>query len=303
MNATPKTIAVTGATGFTGPFVVRALRERFPSAKLRAVVRHSSDITPIQDTGIEISIGDLRDQAALRAAFDGADTLVNIASLGFDWVENIVRSADSAGIRRAIFIGTTAILTGLPVASKPIRERSEQLIKESPLAWTILRPTMIYGTPEDRNIARLIKFVRRCPVIPIVSSNALQQPIHVEDVASAVVSALEAEATIRRTYNLSGMAPIQLDHLVQEVVHALGYRRLIVEVPSKPLVAVLALWSRLGTPPLRVEQILRIAENKSFRHDDAARDFGFAPRSFQAGIRAEVCLFSNKGRAPRAATD
>ena len=145
--------------GFLGPFVVRALRERFPDA---------CSVPGAADAAIQLESAcpasrrrspTFGDGAALHAAFADADVLVNLASLGFDWIDNIVRSAEAARIRRAIFMGTTAILTALPVASKPVRERGEQLVRDSRLAWTILRPTMIYGTAGDRNIARLVRFV------------------------------------------------------------------------------------------------------------------------------------------------
>lgn len=291
MKNEPRLVAVTGATGFTGPFVVRALRERFPKSRLRAIVRPTSDPTRVGISDVETETADLRDRSALERALAGADVLVNVASLGFDWVDNIVRSAECAGVHRAIFIGTTAILTALPVASKPTRERGEQLVRDSKLDWTILRPTMIYGTPEDRNVARLIKFASWSPIIPIVSPGALQQPVHVEDVAHAVASALGAEATVGRTYNLSGRDPMPLTALVNEVAQALGRRRLVVSVPMAPIVAGFRLWNRLGRAPLSVEQVRRIAENKNFDHAEATRDFGFAPRSFRDGIRSEIRLW------------
>jgi uncharacterized protein YbjT (DUF2867 family) len=298
-DAGPSLVAITGATGFTGPRVVRALRARFPAAILRAVVRPTSDVSRIGMPGIELAEADLMDGAALRRAFNGADTLVNVASLGFDWVETIVRAAEAAGVRRALFIGTTAMLTALPVASKPVRERGERLVRESRLAWTILRPTMIYGTPEDRNIARLIRFVAWSPVVPIVAPRALQQPIHVEDVAAAVAGALAAPATIGRTYNISGAEPLPLAALVREVSTALGGRRLILPVPAGPIVLALRAWNRIGRAPLKVEQVLRVAEDKSFAHDEAARDFGFSPRSFTDGVRAEVRLWRERRRQGR----
>jgi nucleoside-diphosphate-sugar epimerase len=284
-------IAITGATGFTGPFVVRGLRERFPSAVLRAVVRPTSDVARIGVPDVRVAHADLHDGPALRRAFGGCDTLVNVASLGYDWVETIVAAARDAGVRRAVFIGTTAMLTALPVASKPIRERGERVVRESRLEWTILRPTMIYGTPGDRNIARLIRFVARSPVVPLVAPRALQQPVHVEDVAAAVAGALASRTTIGRAYNISGAAPLTLAALVREVATALGCRRLILPVPAGPVVLALAMLGRLGHAPLTVEQILRVAEDKSFPHDEAARDFGFSPRPFAEGIRSEVGLW------------
>jgi uncharacterized protein YbjT (DUF2867 family) len=285
------TIVVTGATGFTGPFVIRELRRRFPHALIRAVVRSTSRKDHIAMPGVAILEADLRDGLALRRAFTGGDALVNVASLGFDWVDTILRAAEDSNIKRAIFIGTTAMLTKLPVSSKPIRERAELAVRASTLDWTILRPTMIYGTPDDRNIARLISFIARFPVVPLIAENALQQPVHVEDVATAVAEALACPATVGRVYNLSGEEPIRLGALVEEVAQTLGRRPLIVKLPIAPIVKVIGWWNRIGRAPLKTEQVMRIAEDKHFSHTEAARDFGFCPRSFSAGVRGEVQLW------------
>lgn len=294
MSNRPALIVITGATGFTGPFVVRALRTRFPSAALRAVVRPTSDPRRIGVPDVETRVADLRDGPALESAFESADSLVNVASLGFDWTETVVKAAEAAGVRRAVFIGTTATLTRLPVASKPIRERGEQLVRESSLDWTILRPTMIYGTPDDRNVARLIGFVSRWPVVPVVAPHALQQPIHVQDVATAVADALASPATVGRTYNLSGKTALRLADMVKEVAAGLGRRRLVMHVPMRPVMGVLAVWNLFGRSPVKLEQVQRVAENKNFDHEDAARDFGFEPRTFRDGVRAEVALWKRR---------
>lgn len=282
---------ITGATGFTGPYVVRELRRRFPEANLRCVVRPTSRTEPLAPYAVTLATADLRDPDALYAAFDGADTLVNVASLGFDWTDNVVRTAQRAKIRRGVFIGTTAILTKLPVASKPVRERGEQLVRDSGMDWTIVRPTMIYGTPADRNIARLVRLIDRFPVVPLIAPHALQQPIHVEDVASAVASVLAHPGTVGHVYNLSGRDPLTLDRLAREIAAALGRRRLFVPVPLSPLIAVLSVMSVVMRPPVSVEQVRRIQEDKSFDHSEAARDFGFAPRDFQTGVSSAIALY------------
>jgi uncharacterized protein YbjT (DUF2867 family) len=286
---------VTGATGFTGPFVVRALRARFPELPIRCVVRETSRTDAIRLPDVTTAVADLRDPDALFAAFDGADTLVNVASLGFDWTDNVISTARRARIERGVFVSTTAILTKLAVASKPVRERGESLVRESGLAWTILRPTMIYGTPADRNIARLIRFVERSPLVPVPAPRALQQPIHVEDVASAVAAVVDRPVTIGRTYNISGREALTLKRLVDEVALGLDRRRLVLPVPLWPVKATLSAWSRVARPPITVEQVRRIEEDKSFAYTDAARDFGFAPRDFRTGVRAEIAQMRSGG--------
>jgi hypothetical protein len=63
-----------------------------------------------------------------------------------------------------------------------------------------------------------------------------------------------------------------------------------------PVVAALARLERVGAPfPVRSEQILRLQEDKAFAWDEAARDFGFSPRTFEEGIAAEIAAIT----APR----
>jgi uncharacterized protein YbjT (DUF2867 family) len=238
---------------------------------------------------VEFAEGDLHDENSLAAAMEGADNLVNVASLGFGWVDSLFAAIRRSRLRRGVFVSTTAILTKLPVRSRAHREHGEQLVKESGLDWTILRPTMIYGTAGDRNIARLISFLERSPVVPIIAPDARQQPVHVEDVASAVAAVVDNPRTVGQVYNLSGREPLSFESLVREAASAAGRNPLIVRVPFAPVVSLVRLYNAaVSKPRIKVEQVLRLREDKAFDHTAARDDFGFSPRSFAEGVRDEV---------------
>jgi nucleoside-diphosphate-sugar epimerase len=202
--------------------------------------------------------------------------------MGFGHVPGLVRQLQSAGVKRAVFISTTAIFTSLPSASRAIRVEAEAAVQHSTLDWTILRPTMIYGTARDRNISRLLRFLKRWPVFPLCG-NALWQPIHVEDLADAVVAALDTPAAVSRTYNVAGAAPLPFSGLVREAAAAVSRRVVLVPVPISA--AVLA--ARL-THVVSPEQIRRLAEDKAFDYSAAEADFGFQPGPFAEGVRREA---------------
>ena len=289
MAYAPARIVVTGATGFTGPFVVRELARRFPHSRIRCLVRSGSDRSRLDGVAVEFAQGDLYDTNSVSAALAGADALVNVASLGFGWTETLFEAISRSTVRRGVFVSTTAILTRLPVKSRAVRERAEELVHASGLDWTIVRPTMIYGTAEDRNIARLITFARRSPIIPVIAPNALQQPVHVADVASAIVACLATPLTIGRTYNLSGRDPLTFETLVKETVSATGRRRTLVRVPFGLVLSAVRLYTAVVSHPrIRVEQVLRLREDKAFDHAAARADFKYSPRSFADGVREEV---------------
>jgi nucleoside-diphosphate-sugar epimerase len=281
-------IFITGATGFTGSRTVPLLLKN--GFDVRCLYRTSSDRSPLNGLDIEWALGDVSDPQSLISAMAGTDALVNIASLGFGHADSIIRAAKEAGIQRAIFISTTAIFTQLNASSKKVRVAAELAVETSGLKYTILRPTMIYGSPRDRNMWRLIKFMRVSPIVPIFGDGKyLQQPIYVDDVAAAVLGCLKADVTIGKSYNIAGLRALTYNEVIDTLGRAMNKRVWKLHVPSKPVVGLLRLFEKLHIPfPIKAEQVLRLNENKDFSYSEAERDFGFSPRSFEEGIGLEL---------------
>ena len=279
---------VTGATGFTGSRVVHLLLKN--GYEVRCLHRASSDRSTLSDPKIEWALGDLSDTQALTSAMQGTDALVNIASLGFGHADSIIRAVQNAGIKRAIFISTTAIFTQLNAKSKKVRVAAELAIETSGLKYTILRPTMIYGSPRDRNMWRLIRFIRFSPIIPVFGDGeSLQQPIYVDDVAQAVMSCVSNDKTIDKSYNIAGKHPLTYNDVIDTIARQMNKRVWKLHVPSKPVVAMLSLFERVRIPfPIKAEQVLRLNENKDFSFTEAQKDFGFSPLAFEEGIENEL---------------
>lgn len=280
------TILVTGATGFLGEYVIA----RLLAGADRVVVfaRPTSHVAPLAARGVEVRSGDLGDQAALRRALAGVDVLVNLASLGFGHAPTIVAAAANAGLQHAVFVSTTSIYSSLPSGSKPTRIAAEQAIRNSGLSYTLLRPTMIYGSPRDRNIWRLIKYLSRWPVVPLVGDgSALQQPVFVDDVAQAVVAVLHSEAARGSEYNLAGGTRLSFAQLLREVCRQLGRRAAMIRIPSNVAVAAARALRQLGLG-ISAEQVLRLQEDKVFDCSAAQRDLCYTARAFEVGLAQEL---------------
>lgn len=281
-------VLVTGATGFTGSRLVPLLLKS--GFQVRAFVRPTSDRSPLSTLTVEWVTGDLSNPETLTAALHGVDALVNIASLGFGHVDSILRSAKEAGVKRGIFISTTAIFTRLNASSKSIRLTAEESIQSSGLDYTILRPTMIYGSPRDRNMWRLIRLLRITPIMPIFGDGeSLQQPIFVDDVAQAMLLALGTDATIGKSYNIAGKTPLTYNQVIDTVASTLDKRVWKLHLPYMPIVRMLQFAERMRIRlPIKAEQVLRLNEVKAFSYEEAQKDFGFSPRSFEEGIGMEI---------------
>ena len=280
-------VLLTGATGFTGSHVLPLLRER--GARVRCLVRPRSDRS-LLPPDVELIEGDIGDAESLARALDGIDTLVNVASLGFGQAPVLVAAAERAGVRRAVFISTTAVFTKLNAQTKSVRLAAEALIEGSALDYTILRPTMIYGTARDRNMVRLIRYLRRWRVLPVVGNGEhLQQPVYVGDVAAAAVQAIDAPAAVRRAFNISGGSALTFNQVIDTIAALMRRRVWKIHVPAAPVIGALGAVERLGVRlPVRKEQIERLNEDKAFDHGEAARAFGYAPLPFAEGIRREL---------------
>jgi len=293
-------LLVTGGSGFLGRHVLAEAARRGHSCV--ALARSPAAAQSVARCGATPLAGDLDDGASLAAAFAGAgcEALVNLASLGFGHAPAIVAACAGAGLDRAVFVSTTAVTTALPARSKAVRLAAERDIRCSPLAWTILRPTMIYGAPGDRNLSRLLALLARAArrprpgglpvVVPVPGGGArLQQPVHVADLAGAVLAAAERPHTAGSCYDVAGPQPLAFRELLCLSAAAVGCPVRLLPVPLSPVIALTRGYERLSRRPrIRAEQWQRLAEDKAFAIDPARRDLAYAPRSFAAGISEEA---------------
>src|SRR5215217_5746990 len=281
-------VFVTGGTGFTGSQVVPVLlKNRYG---VRCPYRSQTDRSVLPQPEIEWALGDVSDPQALATSMQGTDALVNIASLGFGHSDSILGAAKNAGIQRAIFVSTTAIFTKLNAKSKQVRVLAENAIETSGLKYTILRPTMIYGSRRDRNMWRLIRFMRYSPIVPIFGDgNYLQQPIYVGDVAQAIVNCLCNDQTMGKRYNIAGNVPLTYNQVIDTIAGQMNKWVWKIHIPSSPVVSMLKFFEQIRIPfPIKAEQVLRLNENKDFSYAEAERDFPFHPKSFEEGIKLEL---------------
>lgn len=287
-------VHVTGASGFLGGHVVPLLVSH--GHDVTALCRSAKAAATVEALGAQPLAGDLDDPASVDDAFSAshADGLVNLASLGFGHAPAIVAAAEESGMTRAVFISTTGIFTHLDTRSKATRRAAEETVMSSALGWTILRPTMIYGAPGDRNMARLLRLVSRSPVVPLPGGGQrLQQPVHVEDLATAVVSALEADTAVGKIYDVAGPEPLTLRQVVASAAEAVGRSPKLVTVPLGPAIAAAKAYEKVaGRPRIRAEQLERLAEDKAFDISAARGDLGYDPRPFAEGIAQEAKMLS-----------
>jgi len=150
------------------------------------------------------------------------------------------------------------------------------------LSWNILRPTLIYSLGRDKNLTQISRFIQCFHFFPLVGSGqALRQPVHAEDLAVACLQLLDADSADSRAYNLSGSEILSYRSMVERLFEKCGVKPRVVHAPLSMLQLML---NGLRLLPryryLTPDMANRMEMDMTFSHDEATRDFGYAPRSF-----------------------
>lgn len=293
-------LALTGVTGKSGGALVKRIWKNYSSIEsmfpggVKAIVRTGSDTDKLREAipAAEIFPIGLDNVTALKKTFRDVDTVVHVANIHYS--PNVVKAAVCSKVRRLILVHTTGIYSKFKAAGEEYRKIDSYVYEECKkhhILLTILRPTMIYGNCADRNISRFIRMVDRLPMMPIVDHAAYKlQPVHYDDLGEAYYQVLVHEReTVNREFNLSGKEPVLLKNIFCAIGDCLGKEVRFFNVPF--WLAYLGAWGIFLCSLMQAdfrEKVQRLCESRVFSHDDAARAFGYCPRSFYDGLADEV---------------
>lgn len=161
-------------------------------------------------------------------------------------------------------------------------QRLQTWAESKGIEWVVLRPTLIYGLGRDKNISEIARFVRRFGIFSLFDkASGLRQPIHVQDVANACISALQTSTCSNRAYNISGAETITYFEMVKRIFAAMNKRPRMISIPLwmfSIAVGVVRCVPRYRHWSSAMAE--RMNSDMAFDHSEAQRDFGFKPRGF-----------------------
>lgn len=231
-----------GGSGFVGRYIARRLAKA--GWRVRVAVRRPNEAMFVRTYGtvgqVEPILCNIRDDASVAAAMDGADAVVNCVGTfdkggknNFDAVqhlgaERIARLAAAAGVSRMVHvsaIGADAEGATLYAKSKGLGEAG--VLEHMPGAM-ILRPSVVFG-PEDEFFNRFAGMTRTSPFVPLVGASAKFQPVYVDDVAAAAEKGVLA--SVSGVYELGGPEVATFRSLIEDMLKVVRRRRLILGLP------------------------------------------------------------------------
>ncbi|MFO1291843.1 MAG: complex I NDUFA9 subunit family protein [Rubrivivax sp.] len=227
-------IVVLGGTGFVGRSLCERLARR---GGLRLVVptrRAPHDQALRTLPGLDLVQADVHDEAALARLLAGADAVVNLVAIlhgsaaAFERTHAALPRRLAAACRAAgcRLVHLSALGVGADAPSHYLRSKwaGEEALRAAGLALTILRPSVIFGAG-DRFMNLFARLQALAPLVPLAGSDSRYQPVWVEDVAGAIVRALERPARIGLVYEAVGPRTYTLAELVRLAGRWSGHER------------------------------------------------------------------------------
>ena len=291
-------LLITGATGHSGEWFIRMLMAEKYDKRVRCTVRETSNTSYLDNSGldIELVIGDLKDPVFANRALDKITTVVNFT--GQKCVKNLVNSDNVKYVDWVISVHTTAIFSKYKALAIEYKE-IENCLVASGKRYTIVRPTMIYGSNKDRNISKLINYLHKFRFFPVFGKGTnLLQPIYAKDVAGAVHAILHnRESVANKSYNIAGKYPITYNELLETVASSMQRNVTLIHLPYNISYTLVKLLNMIiNNVPISTEQIMRMNEDKAYDYTEAVNDFGFSPVSFDEGITLEILEYEKNKR-------
>lgn len=278
-----KGVVLAGATGQVGICILRRLlRWNVPviAFRHRRVIR--GEIANLHWLKADLT------QQMLPEFENTVDTFVSTAAI---WLlpQHIPELA-RRGVQRIVCFSSTSVFGKASSANaeekalvqkfNDAEDEIARLCQEYGIAWTIFRPTLIYGVGLDKNVCAVARFIRRFHLFPIAyPGRGKRQPVHADDLALAVISALANPKTAGKVYNLSGGEELEYREMVARIFQFLGMSPRI--IASNLLPVVMDMVARVtGRVDLNGEIARRMNQDLIFSHKEATEDFSYSPRQF-----------------------
>jgi len=230
---------------------------------------------------------------------ENVDTIMHIGSIFYS--TNVIKAAVKNNIKKAIFVHTTGIYSKYKSASeeyKYIESEVRKIIEDhnSSIGLIILRPTMIYGNVNDKNMIVFIKMVDKLRIFPMIDQGKnLLQPVNGSDLGKVYYQILAKPEIMNGDYILSGEKPVTMLDMFNLISNNLGKKTIFISIPLSFGVFLAGMLKAVTLGKIDyIEKVQRMGEDRSFPHEDAASVFGYNPMPFAEGIKIEVEQYVKK---------
>jgi len=291
-----KNVLVLGGTGFVGRHVCEALNRAgiYVTVATRRLPARSVQMLPF----VTVVQADVHDPQALTALVRDHDAVVNLVAIlhgdraSFDKVHvqlprQIAHACVQAGVRRLLHVSALGADQQGPSLYQRSKAQGEAALQSEVvhgLQLTVLRPGVIFGA-DDAFINLFASLQAIAPVVPLAGARTRFQPVWVQDVAQAILHALQQRDTIGQIYELAGPQIFTLKELVQHAGRWAGHPRPVFALPEAMAYLQALVMEMLPGAPLMSRDNLRSmqVDNVASANGLGLKALGIAPASV-AGV-------------------
>lgn len=282
-------ILLTGATGKTGGETAKALAAR--GVKARALVRNMEKAAALKAAGIELVQGDVGDAASVRKALAGIERLFLLLPNGEQQLaqeKQVVDLAREAGVRHIVKMSSMESMVNATAPIPQMHWASEQYIRASGIAWTMLRPNFFM-----QNFLASAKSIKENRTFSLPMGDGRTAMADTRDIGAVAAEALAGKGHEGKSYDITGPEVLTFHQVAERFSAVLGTK--ISYVPADPaaylaiLKRVLPEWHANAVSALFGE----IAAGEVLPHlsDTVRRLLGREPVSLEQFIRDHIAAF------------
>mgnify|MGYP001816018314 CR=1 FL=1 len=294
-------VALFGATGFVGGYLVRALLAAGHEPSV--LVRPGSENKLQEADRCRITSGDISSEDAIDATLQGCDAAIyNIGLLKeyrrkgitfeeahFGGVQRVVQAAERLSVKRFVLMSANGVKAH-GTSYQDTKYRAEKLVQGSELDWTTFQPSVIFGDSsgmQEISHQLYVEIVR--PPVPAPAfrsgwsrgdNQVVMSPVSVTDVADAFVGALSDDDTIGKTIALGGPEVLTWEDMIVRVAEAAGKQKSLLPVPIGLMKFAARLFDWMPMFPATKDQLTMLAEGNAADPHQLEKLIGRAPKAF-----------------------
>jgi uncharacterized protein YbjT (DUF2867 family) len=296
---TIRVASVLGGTGFLGRRIARHLRKR--DFSVRVASRHPErcrELFGTDDPHIHSVRANVRDEQSIADAIAGAQAVANAVSLYLERgnetfhsvhveaARRVAAQAQRAGIEQLVHV--SGIGADPRSRSLYIRKRGqgELAVRDAFPNAIIIRPAVLFGS-DDGFLTTILELLQRLPIYPMFGSGLTRlQPAYVEDIAEAIVRALQRTEIEPITFECGGPRVYTYEQLLKTIAREAGLKPILIPVPFAAWQALAWIAETMPRPPITRNQVeLMQVDNVSSSKMPGFRELGISPHTVEETLR------------------
>ena len=290
-------IIIPGGAGLVGQNTVTDLINQ-GYTNLVVLDKHKKNVEILKSMhpNITVECVDLADEGPWERHFENAEIVVQLqAQIGasslepfirnnIDSTKNIIKVIKKNNVPYTIHFSSSVVESVADDWYTNTKKEQEKLMIESGLKCVILRPTLMFGWFDRKQLGWLSRFMHKTPVFPIPGNGKyMRQPLYAGDMSNIVISCMHSQIT--GTYNISGLEKIDYIDIIRVIKKAVKSKTLIMKIPYSLFYFLLYVYSFFDkNPPFTTQQLAALVAHDEFEVIDWPGIFNVKATPFEEAI-------------------